>query len=160
MVPLSGITCGPTYDICIQPTSPIGFYKSLDPRVHLPADCSFVTRPLHLPDLTTCPISNVMRYVVSLAGKIRWLCLPRSFAHCRRFRCQDWADAVPTADQITINGATNHVLMSSPDNILRQRAAPKGAAAFTWQLFPGHRTSIHTKEMSLPIVRDFNVFHS
>ena len=71
MLPLSGITRGPKYDICVQPTPPIGFYKSLGPQVHLPADCSFVTRPLHLPDLTTCPISNVMRYVVSLAGKIR-----------------------------------------------------------------------------------------
>lgn len=55
MVPPTGILCRRKYGIGVQRTPPIGLYKLLGPQVHLPADCSFVTRPLHLPNLGHLP---------------------------------------------------------------------------------------------------------
>ena len=93
----------------------LAYTKSRGPLLHLPADCSFIMRPLHLPNLAHLPNQGrdeVFRRIDTVTSSYR------SFAHCRRFQCQDWADAVPTADQITVN--VEPLPMSSPDNVLRQ----------------------------------------
>ena len=82
-----------------------------------------MTRPLHLPDSVTCPISKRDEVCRIVCWKDRVTLSHRNFSPCRRFQCQQWAKTAPTADQITCNGATNEVLNGQhfSDNELPQK---------------------------------------